>query len=93
MKAGIASSNVTSLSLPVPPSRPFLKHQRMHHVFAQLLTSIATWLAIFFLIFVALFPEVLIIVFRNMKRKCQQVRKEPRVLFRRSIFYEVIPLF
>ncbi|XP_066496321.1 phospholipid-transporting ATPase IG isoform X2 [Tiliqua scincoides] len=57
---------------------PFLRHQRMHHVFAQLLTSIATWLAIFFLVLTALFPEVLIIVFRNTKRKCQQpVFSEP----------------
>ncbi|XP_062998032.1 phospholipid-transporting ATPase IG isoform X2 [Elgaria multicarinata webbii] len=52
---------------------PFLKHQRMFHVFAQLLTSASIWLAIFCLIFLALFPEILALIFRNMKRKTHQL--------------------
>ncbi|XP_061455087.1 phospholipid-transporting ATPase IG isoform X2 [Rhineura floridana] len=51
---------------------PFLKQQRMYHVFAQVLTSASTWLAIFCLIFLSLLPEVLALVFRSMKRKPHQ---------------------
>uniref|UniRef100_A0A8D2Q2H4 Phospholipid-transporting ATPase n=1 Tax=Varanus komodoensis TaxID=61221 RepID=A0A8D2Q2H4_VARKO len=55
---------------------PFLKHQRMFHVFAQLLTSATIWLGIFCLIFLSLFPEILVLTFRNMKRKTHQVRNK-----------------
>uniref|UniRef100_H9GAZ4 Phospholipid-transporting ATPase n=1 Tax=Anolis carolinensis TaxID=28377 RepID=H9GAZ4_ANOCA len=48
---------------------PFLKQQRMYHIFAQLLSSASSWLAMFCLIFVSLLPEILALVFRNMKRK------------------------
>uniref|UniRef100_A0A803TR95 Phospholipid-transporting ATPase n=1 Tax=Anolis carolinensis TaxID=28377 RepID=A0A803TR95_ANOCA len=55
---------------------PFLKQQRMYHIFAQLLSSASSWLAMFCLIFVSLLPEILALVFRNMKRKIKQVRTE-----------------
>ncbi|XP_062819851.1 phospholipid-transporting ATPase IG isoform X3 [Anolis carolinensis] len=51
---------------------PFLKQQRMYHIFAQLLSSASSWLAMFCLIFVSLLPEILALVFRNMKRKIKQ---------------------
>ncbi|XP_060105861.1 phospholipid-transporting ATPase IG isoform X2 [Heteronotia binoei] len=54
---------------------PFLKQQKMYFVFAQLLSSAATWLAIFFLIFVSLFPEIIVIIFKNTKRKSRQVTR------------------
>uniref|UniRef100_A0A803TW24 Phospholipid-transporting ATPase n=1 Tax=Anolis carolinensis TaxID=28377 RepID=A0A803TW24_ANOCA len=38
---------------------PFLKQQRMYHIFAQLLSSASSWLAMFCLIFVSLLPEIL----------------------------------
>uniref|UniRef100_A0A8B9QK31 Phospholipid-transporting ATPase n=1 Tax=Apteryx owenii TaxID=8824 RepID=A0A8B9QK31_APTOW len=40
---------------------PFLKQQRMYFVFAHMLTSVSTWLAIILLIFISLFPEILLI--------------------------------
>ncbi|XP_077164389.1 phospholipid-transporting ATPase IG isoform X7 [Paroedura picta] len=58
---------------------PFLKHQRMYFVFAQLLSSAATWLAIFFLIFVSLFPEIILLIFKNTKRKTRQKRESCRI--------------
>ncbi|XP_042336155.1 phospholipid-transporting ATPase IG isoform X1 [Sceloporus undulatus] len=51
---------------------PFLKQQRMYHVFAQLLSSASSWLGIFCLIFLSLLPEILALIFRNMKRKIHQ---------------------
>ncbi|KFQ79056.1 putative phospholipid-transporting ATPase IG, partial [Phaethon lepturus] len=42
--------------------QPFLKQQRMYFVFAHMLTSVSTWLAIILLIFISLFPEILLIV-------------------------------
>uniref|UniRef100_K7G159 Phospholipid-transporting ATPase n=2 Tax=Pelodiscus sinensis TaxID=13735 RepID=K7G159_PELSI len=54
---------------------PFLKQQRMYFVFAYMVTSIPTLLAIVLLIFVSLSPEILLIVFKNAKRKTHQVTK------------------
>ncbi|KAB1253681.1 Phospholipid-transporting ATPase IG [Camelus dromedarius] len=48
---------------------PFLKQQRMYFVFAQMLSSVSTWLAIFLLIFISLFPEILLIVLKNVRRR------------------------
>ncbi|XP_064133724.1 phospholipid-transporting ATPase IG isoform X9 [Loxodonta africana] len=48
---------------------PFLKQQRMYFVFAQMLSSVSTWLAIVFLIFISLFPEILLIVLKNVRRR------------------------
>ncbi|XP_063169734.1 phospholipid-transporting ATPase IG isoform X2 [Candoia aspera] len=48
---------------------PFLKQQRMHHVFAQLLSFASAWLVIFCLIFISLLPEVVALIFRHMKGK------------------------
>ncbi|XP_051687546.1 phospholipid-transporting ATPase IG isoform X11 [Oryctolagus cuniculus] len=48
---------------------PFLKQQRMYFVFAQMLSSVSTWLAIILLIFISLFPEILLIVLKNVKRR------------------------
>ncbi|XP_045144279.1 phospholipid-transporting ATPase IG isoform X3 [Echinops telfairi] len=48
---------------------PFLKQQRMYFVFAQMLSSVSTWLAIVFLIFISLFPEILLMVLRNVRRR------------------------
>ncbi|KAM5145743.1 phospholipid-transporting ATPase IG isoform 2-T2 [Mantella aurantiaca] len=46
---------------------PFLKQQRMYFVFSHILTSVSVWLAIILLIFVSLYPEILIIVLKNLK--------------------------
>ncbi|XP_059588859.1 phospholipid-transporting ATPase IG isoform X2 [Alligator mississippiensis] len=51
---------------------PFLKQQRMYFVFAHMVTSLSTWLAIILLIFISLFPEILLIVFKNVRRKAQE---------------------
>ncbi|KAM6061531.1 phospholipid-transporting ATPase IG isoform 3-T3 [Chlamydotis macqueenii] len=57
---------------------PFLKQQRMYFVFAHMLTSVSTWLAIILLIFISLFPEILLIVLKNIKEKSHQSsRKAP----------------
>ncbi|XP_058515030.1 phospholipid-transporting ATPase IG isoform X6 [Ochotona princeps] len=48
---------------------PFLKQQRMYFVFTQMLSSVTTWLAIILLIFISLFPEILLIVLKNVKRR------------------------
>ncbi|TFK15214.1 Phospholipid-transporting ATPase IG [Platysternon megacephalum] len=52
--------------------QPFLKQQRMYFVFAHMVTSVSTWLAIVLLIFISLFPEILLVVFKNAKRKNHQ---------------------
>lgn len=67
--------------------RPFLKQQRMYFVFAHMLTSVSTWLAIILLIFISLFPEILLIVLKNIKEKNHQVRKKDDVshcIFRKT---------
>uniref|UniRef100_A0A803YGX8 Phospholipid-transporting ATPase n=1 Tax=Meleagris gallopavo TaxID=9103 RepID=A0A803YGX8_MELGA len=51
---------------------PFLKQQRMYFVFAHMLTSVSTWLAIILLIFISLFPEILLIVFKSIKERSHQ---------------------
>ncbi|XP_030304694.1 phospholipid-transporting ATPase IG isoform X6 [Calypte anna] len=51
---------------------PFLKQQRMYFVFAHMLTSVSTWLAIILLTFISLFPEILLIVLKNIKEKHHQ---------------------
>ncbi|XP_062440991.1 phospholipid-transporting ATPase IG isoform X5 [Rhea pennata] len=51
---------------------PFLKQQRMYFVFAHMLTSVSTWLAIILLIFISLFPEILLIVLKIIKKKKHQ---------------------
>ncbi|EMP35362.1 Putative phospholipid-transporting ATPase IG, partial [Chelonia mydas] len=42
--------------------QPFLKQQRMYFIFAHMVTSISAWLAIVLLIFISLFPEILLVV-------------------------------
>lgn len=56
--------------------RPFLKQQRMYFVFAHMLTSVSTWLAIILLIFISLFPEILLIVLKSIKERSHQVRNK-----------------
>uniref|UniRef100_A0A8C5X7V7 Phospholipid-transporting ATPase n=1 Tax=Malurus cyaneus samueli TaxID=2593467 RepID=A0A8C5X7V7_9PASS len=56
---------------------PFLKQQRMYFVFAHMLTSVSTWLAIILLIFISLFPEILLIVLKNIKEKNHQKETQP----------------
>ncbi|XP_038604502.1 phospholipid-transporting ATPase IG isoform X2 [Tachyglossus aculeatus] len=72
---------------------PFLKQQRMYFVFAHMLTSVSTWLAIILLIFISLFPEVLLIVVKNVKRRSarvgQTVRVAPSTLD--NIYFKPIP--
>uniref|UniRef100_A0A8D0H4E5 Phospholipid-transporting ATPase n=1 Tax=Sphenodon punctatus TaxID=8508 RepID=A0A8D0H4E5_SPHPU len=63
---------------------PFLKQQRMYFIFAHMLTSVSTWLAIILLIVISLFPEILLIVFKNVKRASHQVRDE---LLGRMVFF------
>ncbi|KAG8144631.1 putative Phospholipid-transporting ATPase protein [Naja naja] len=66
-----------------------LKKQRMHHVFAQLLSFASSWLTIFCLIFISLLPEVIGLVFRHLKRKSSEVREEQKA----CEVEEWIPLF
>uniref|UniRef100_A0A8C4MJ19 Phospholipid-transporting ATPase n=1 Tax=Equus asinus asinus TaxID=83772 RepID=A0A8C4MJ19_EQUAS len=54
---------------------PFLKQQRMYFVFAQMLSSVSTWLAIILLIFISLFPEILLIVLKNVRRRTYKLTK------------------
>uniref|UniRef100_H0UUX6 Phospholipid-transporting ATPase n=1 Tax=Cavia porcellus TaxID=10141 RepID=H0UUX6_CAVPO len=49
--------------------KPFLKQQRMYFIFAQMLSSVSTWLAVILLIFISLFPEILLIVLKNVRRR------------------------
>lgn len=67
--------------------RPFLKQQRMYFVFAHMLTSVSTWLAIILLIFISLFPEILLIVLKNIKEKSHQVRNKVmcHTVFRKTV--------
>ncbi|KAG9478405.1 hypothetical protein GDO78_013428 [Eleutherodactylus coqui] len=53
---------------------PFLRQQRMYFVFSHMLTSVSVWLAIILLIFISLYPEILLIVLRNL-RSAGQKRK------------------
>ncbi|XP_077141371.1 phospholipid-transporting ATPase IG isoform X2 [Ranitomeya variabilis] len=47
---------------------PFLRQQRMYFVFSHMLTSVSVWLAIILLIFISLYPEILLITLRNVRR-------------------------
>lgn len=49
-----------------------MKQQRMYFVFAHMLTSVSTWLAIILLIFISLFPEILLIVLKSIKERSHQ---------------------
>ncbi|KAM4664395.1 phospholipid-transporting ATPase IG isoform 1-T1 [Discoglossus pictus] len=51
---------------------PFLKQQRMYFVFAHMLTSVSVWLAIILLIFISLYPEILLLVIKNIKAASQK---------------------
>ncbi|XP_074864274.1 phospholipid-transporting ATPase IG isoform X1 [Carettochelys insculpta] len=53
---------------------PFLKQQRMYFVFAHVVMSVSAWLVIVLLISISLFPEILLIVFKNAKRKTHQTK-------------------
>ncbi|XP_029463630.1 phospholipid-transporting ATPase IG isoform X2 [Rhinatrema bivittatum] len=46
---------------------PFLRQQRMYFVFAHTLSSVSVWLTIILLIFVSLYPEILLIIVKNLK--------------------------
>ncbi|KAM4051287.1 phospholipid-transporting ATPase 11C-like isoform 3-T3 [Anomaloglossus baeobatrachus] len=54
---------------------PFLRQQRMYFVFSHMLTSVSVWLAIILLIFISLYPEILLITLRNLRRAGQKVTK------------------
>ncbi|XP_073497344.1 phospholipid-transporting ATPase IG isoform X3 [Phyllobates terribilis] len=51
---------------------PFLRQQRMYFVFSHMLTSVSVWLAIILLIFISLYPEILLITLRNLRRAGQK---------------------
>ncbi|ELK27193.1 Putative phospholipid-transporting ATPase 11C, partial [Myotis davidii] len=75
---------------------PFLKQQRMYFVFAQMLSSVSTWLAIVLLIFISLFPEILLIVLKNVRRRSARVRTTfIKLIFGRgfNIYHEINILF
>uniref|UniRef100_A0A452I7P9 Phospholipid-transporting ATPase n=1 Tax=Gopherus agassizii TaxID=38772 RepID=A0A452I7P9_9SAUR len=55
---------------------PFLKQQRMYFVFAHMVTSVSTWLAIVLLIFISLSPEILLVVFKNRRRSRREFKKK-----------------
>uniref|UniRef100_A0A3B3VRA5 Phospholipid-transporting ATPase n=1 Tax=Poecilia latipinna TaxID=48699 RepID=A0A3B3VRA5_9TELE len=44
---------------------PFLKHQRLYFVFANMLSSVSAWLVIILLIILSLLPEILLVVLRK----------------------------
>ncbi|KAJ8255095.1 hypothetical protein GJAV_G00200860 [Gymnothorax javanicus] len=44
---------------------PFLKHQRLYFVFANILSSVSSWLVIILLILLSLLPEILLCVLRQ----------------------------
>ncbi|XP_018419655.1 PREDICTED: phospholipid-transporting ATPase IG isoform X1 [Nanorana parkeri] len=46
---------------------PFLKQQRMYFIFSNMMTSVSVWLAIILLIFVSLYPEILLIILKNIR--------------------------
>ncbi|XP_063288057.1 phospholipid-transporting ATPase IG isoform X2 [Pelobates fuscus] len=46
---------------------PFLKQQRMYFVFSHMLTSVSAWLAIILLILSSLYPEIVLIIIKNIK--------------------------
>ncbi|XP_077141372.1 phospholipid-transporting ATPase IG isoform X3 [Ranitomeya variabilis] len=54
---------------------PFLRQQRMYFVFSHMLTSVSVWLAIILLIFISLYPEILLITLRNVRRAGKKVTK------------------
>ncbi|XP_030066221.1 phospholipid-transporting ATPase IG isoform X1 [Microcaecilia unicolor] len=45
----------------------FLRQQRMYFVFAQMLASVFVWLIIILLIFVSLYPDILLVTLKNLK--------------------------
>ncbi|XP_040179722.1 phospholipid-transporting ATPase IG isoform X5 [Rana temporaria] len=57
---------------------PFLKQQRMYFVFSNMLTSVSVWLAIILLIFVSLFPEILLRTLTNLRTAGQKRRMSTR---------------
>ncbi|XP_047209198.1 phospholipid-transporting ATPase IG isoform X4 [Girardinichthys multiradiatus] len=44
---------------------PFLRHQRLYFVFANMLSSVSAWLVIILLILLSLLPEILLVVLRK----------------------------
>uniref|UniRef100_A0A146X6U7 Phospholipid-transporting ATPase n=1 Tax=Fundulus heteroclitus TaxID=8078 RepID=A0A146X6U7_FUNHE len=56
---------------------PFLKHQRLYFVFANMLSSVSAWLVIILLILLSLLPEILLVVLR--KPRGPHARKKKRV--------------
>ncbi|MEQ2170864.1 hypothetical protein GOODEAATRI_004661 [Goodea atripinnis] len=67
-------------------SRPFLRHQRLYFVFANMLSSVSAWLVIILLILLSLLPEILLVVLRKPRgphaRQCgvgQEVHAERAV--------------
>ncbi|KAK5613463.1 Phospholipid-transporting ATPase IG [Crenichthys baileyi] len=44
---------------------PFLNHQRLYFVFANMLSSVSAWLVIILLILLSLLPEILLVVLRK----------------------------
>ncbi|XP_069749632.1 phospholipid-transporting ATPase IG-like isoform X3 [Narcine bancroftii] len=62
---------------------PFLKQQRMHFVFTQMLTSVSAWLTIILLITISLVPDVIVkLLSKPMGRRPQQSVRyaEPELL-------------
>ncbi|XP_056396764.1 phospholipid-transporting ATPase IG isoform X1 [Hyla sarda] len=51
---------------------PFLRQQRMYFVFSHMLTSVSVWLAIILLIIISLYPEILLIILRNLRNASQK---------------------
>lgn len=56
---------------------PFLKHQRLYFVFANMLSSVSAWLVIILLILLSLLPEILLVVLR--KPRGPHARQKKRV--------------
>uniref|UniRef100_A0A8C5QD03 Phospholipid-transporting ATPase n=1 Tax=Leptobrachium leishanense TaxID=445787 RepID=A0A8C5QD03_9ANUR len=51
---------------------PFLRQQRMYFVFSHMLTSVSVWLTIILLIFVGLYPEILLIIVKSIRAANQK---------------------
>lgn len=59
--------------------RPFIRHQRLYFVFANMLGSVSAWLVIILLILLSLLPEILFAVFRkNHGSHARQVELKPK---------------
>ncbi|XP_018419656.1 PREDICTED: phospholipid-transporting ATPase IG isoform X2 [Nanorana parkeri] len=71
---------------------PFLKQQRMYFIFSNMMTSVSVWLAIILLIFVSLYPEILLIILKNIRTASNKRKMSTRTGVSESTRSTVRPL-